>query len=485
MMTRPTRRAAVAAAWSAVIALAATERCFCQSASCPADLNGDTMVDSSDLGLLLGAWGSAAPKAEDLSGDGVVDAVDLSLVLAAWGTCPLDLDGPLYEFLVEDMPMTVETSTGPQKSTAAVWIQFVVGEPNDEGVRLLDIVTASVLIDSVPTEVGESGHLGFTLRPDAPPGTWNEITGDFSLPLNTDGYYGLINDVVPWDWTGPGEEVASPPNAPPEPITEQWTGHMSGTASFTGEDIAFSGSMSGRSVSPKTPYIITTQTTITESGERKVIDIPACPAELRAQKLKICIQPVLFDFSGTPEGGSSGTTLEAMKAEADAIFAKACVELEWRTPIVIADPSGKYRDIEDVNNPVDLTDAANLVDPRGSNECIEVFFHKRFMTPDGKEHRWGDGTTVRSGTAQTKVFVADAAAEGGCQDTRLLAHELAHAIGTLAHDSESFMKPTGNPPNCPGQPPEKVKVVQLSQMRLSPLRKVKQPKEPCCMAPDS
>jgi hypothetical protein len=484
MASRPSRQAAASAALSAFVALAAAERGSCQSVSCPADLDGDTVVGSSDLGLLLGAWGSAQPSSGDVDGNGAVDAVDLSLLLAAWGTCPLDLDGPLYEFLIEDMPITVGTSTGPEKSTADVWIQFVVGEPDDEGVRLLDVVTASVLVDSIPTEVGESGHLGFTLRADPPPGTWTESTGEFSLPLNTDGYYGLINDVLPWDWTGPDEEVGAPPNAPPEPITEQWTGHLSGTATFTGEDIAFSGSMSTRSVSPKTPYIVSTQTTITETGKRKVIDLPACPPKLQAQKLTICIQPVIFDFSGTPEGGSSGTTLAAMKAEADSIFAKACVELEWRTPIVIADPNGTYRDIEDVNNPVDLTAAANLVDSRGSDDCIEVFFHKRFMTPDGKEHRWGDGTSIRSGTAQTKVFVADAAAEGGCQNTRLLAHELGHAIGAMSHDADTFMKPTGNPPNCPGQPPAKVSAVQLSTMRLSPLRKVKQPKEPCCMAPD-
>jgi len=59
---------------------------------CPADLNGDAIVDAADLGLLLGAWGGCSisvPCIADLDGSGKVDAVDLGLLLSAWGTCPL------------------------------------------------------------------------------------------------------------------------------------------------------------------------------------------------------------------------------------------------------------------------------------------------------------------------------------------------------------------------------------------------------------
>jgi len=48
------------------------------------DLNGDGVVDGSDLGMLLGAWGSAGGAA-DLNGDGVVDGADLGTLLGAWG----------------------------------------------------------------------------------------------------------------------------------------------------------------------------------------------------------------------------------------------------------------------------------------------------------------------------------------------------------------------------------------------------------------
>ncbi|MFO0829330.1 MAG: LamG-like jellyroll fold domain-containing protein [Phycisphaerales bacterium] len=56
-------------------------------APCPADLNGDGIVSSSDLGVLLGAWGTAGPTG-DLNGDGIVGSPDLGILLGAWGACP-------------------------------------------------------------------------------------------------------------------------------------------------------------------------------------------------------------------------------------------------------------------------------------------------------------------------------------------------------------------------------------------------------------
>jgi hypothetical protein len=54
---------------------------------CPADLNGDGMVDGADLGLLLAAWGPCEGCIEDIGVDGAVDGADLGLLLAAWGAC--------------------------------------------------------------------------------------------------------------------------------------------------------------------------------------------------------------------------------------------------------------------------------------------------------------------------------------------------------------------------------------------------------------
>jgi len=52
----------------------------------PADFDGSGSVDSSDLGVLLAAWGpcdGACPA--DLNGDGEVSSADLGILLAAWG----------------------------------------------------------------------------------------------------------------------------------------------------------------------------------------------------------------------------------------------------------------------------------------------------------------------------------------------------------------------------------------------------------------
>jgi len=59
------------------------------ASDCPADLNGDGVVDGGDLGLLLGAWGPCPGCPADLNRDGVVNGADLGELLASWGfSCP-------------------------------------------------------------------------------------------------------------------------------------------------------------------------------------------------------------------------------------------------------------------------------------------------------------------------------------------------------------------------------------------------------------
>lgn len=57
-----------------------------EMAPCPADLDGDGAVGTSDLLMLLGAWGTEGPG--DINGDGIVGTSDLLQLLAAWGECP-------------------------------------------------------------------------------------------------------------------------------------------------------------------------------------------------------------------------------------------------------------------------------------------------------------------------------------------------------------------------------------------------------------
>jgi hypothetical protein len=50
----------------------------------PADVNEDGIVNSADLGLVIGAWGVCDGCREDISGDGFVNAIDIGLLIAGW-----------------------------------------------------------------------------------------------------------------------------------------------------------------------------------------------------------------------------------------------------------------------------------------------------------------------------------------------------------------------------------------------------------------
>jgi len=72
--------------WDGICASAAANDC--NLSTCTGDLNGDNVVNVSDLLILLGAWGSCPSCAADLNGDNVVNVSDLLILLGAWGACP-------------------------------------------------------------------------------------------------------------------------------------------------------------------------------------------------------------------------------------------------------------------------------------------------------------------------------------------------------------------------------------------------------------
>ena len=62
------------------------------SKECPADLNGDLLVDGTDLGLILAAWSrdqdcQGESCDADLNDDNRINGADLGIFLAAWGNC--------------------------------------------------------------------------------------------------------------------------------------------------------------------------------------------------------------------------------------------------------------------------------------------------------------------------------------------------------------------------------------------------------------
>lgn len=55
-------------------------------ATCPSDINGDALVNVSDLLAVIDQWGQTDSEA-DISGDGVVDVTDLLMIVGNWGPC--------------------------------------------------------------------------------------------------------------------------------------------------------------------------------------------------------------------------------------------------------------------------------------------------------------------------------------------------------------------------------------------------------------
>ena len=53
-------------------------------AGCPADLDGDGVVDVHDLLAVIAAWGGPGGDADS---DGVTDVGDLLLLVGSWGPC--------------------------------------------------------------------------------------------------------------------------------------------------------------------------------------------------------------------------------------------------------------------------------------------------------------------------------------------------------------------------------------------------------------
>lgn len=56
--------------------------------SCPADFDGDGIVEGRDLGRFFVEWGECEGCRADLDGDGIVGGADLGRLFQFWGPCP-------------------------------------------------------------------------------------------------------------------------------------------------------------------------------------------------------------------------------------------------------------------------------------------------------------------------------------------------------------------------------------------------------------
>jgi len=61
---------------------------FAMPLPCPSDFDGNRLVDTADIGMMLLDFGDCQSCAGDLDGNGLVDTADISLLLMDFGACP-------------------------------------------------------------------------------------------------------------------------------------------------------------------------------------------------------------------------------------------------------------------------------------------------------------------------------------------------------------------------------------------------------------
>src|SRR5262249_8996550 len=142
----------------------------------------------------------------------------------------------------------------------------------------------------------------------------------------------------------------------------------------------------------------------------KIFTLDDCP--MPTNKKKLCIQPV-FVRTGPTDASPTGSSAATVEQAAKDLWAKGCVELQINDPIYVDDATLKSMD--------DITkDAAGhessakedtllgKVDPKGDNDCLEVFFVDQMVDTNGNRHSWGDGDTKGGRSNQgSKIVVAD------------------------------------------------------------------------------
>ena len=60
---------------------------ICDVDPCPADVNGDGVVDVNDLLNVIADWNTSGSGGTDINGDGIVNVNDLLAIISSWGAC--------------------------------------------------------------------------------------------------------------------------------------------------------------------------------------------------------------------------------------------------------------------------------------------------------------------------------------------------------------------------------------------------------------
>ncbi len=100
--------------------------------TCPSDLDGSGSVGTSDLSILLAAWGPTTTGCGDLDGDGNVGPIDLAILLRTWGPCPDECPITLLVDTNRDNVVNGDDEAGKDKWTRDRGAFFLVNCDDDD-----------------------------------------------------------------------------------------------------------------------------------------------------------------------------------------------------------------------------------------------------------------------------------------------------------------------------------------------------------------